>query len=222
MGAATPRRGDSHGARSPSSHVVIGPRTGTGTRPGRKSSRSTGHAPHVVRGDAADGEDATVESSATAFSTPLGESLGRVRRTEFARQESASAEHPREKWISVRGWKESRGVDHLVHRIHAQLWRIRFRSTGMAFHDDRGIVEVLSRSLLHGASLHPLSSALVGGVGGTPSTRRSHRFRATVKRKGAVARATTAGAVRVTGSCPDQSCLRASRTPRVPLKSALR
>ena len=105
---------------------LSGPDTGAGTRPRRKSSRSPGHAHHVVRGDAVDGKDgAWTEAPRPLYRPPSWNPSGAGATKGFCprRHRTSAANDRREERISrPRGWKGPRGVErHLVHRIRTRL-----------------------------------------------------------------------------------------------------
>ena len=164
------RGGDCHRTRSPSPDMVIRPGHGAGAHPGRKSSRSPAHAHDVVRGDAVDGQDGAWKEAPRPLSRPpRGIPLGRVRRKDFA---PAGIERvPRTTGCqgtdipSSRMERSSRVERHLVHRIHAQLRLDRSLAADPQWpsHSRSGHRRVLSRSLLHGASLPLLAELGAGG-----------------------------------------------------------
>lgn len=161
---------------------------------------------------------------------PRGIPLGRVRRKDFA---PAGIKECRERQVSrtdtpPRGWNSSHSVErHLVHGIQIRLQLDRSLVTHPQWPADsrQGHRRVLSRSLLHRTSLPLLAELGAGGRcgAGRRAHRGPHRFHATVEKRGRCGQSDNRWeAVCVTGSCPYSSCLRASRTPRFPFKSALR
>ena len=162
---------------------------------------------------------------------PRGIPLGRVRRKDFA---PAGIERvPRTTAVrngypvleNGRVLEVSNVIWCTGYAPHYDWIDLSLRTHNGASHSRSGHRRVLSRSLLHRASLPLLAEFGAGGRcrPGCRAHRRPHRFHATVKKRRRCGQSDNRWeAACVTGSCPFSSCLRASRTPRFPLKSALR